>query len=458
MGKQLLFVLRVWFCTIFIGQSGVYGYGYGYRSNNYESCDDYEPSDDCCYSDRLTVYAEGIYAQLTADSFNWTQEFTGTFPAAFTGTTGTVAGVGVVLDELGLLSENFVSGNFIRRTICPEFRPGMRAGVQYRCGDPGKYVEGFGSYIRFERSSNRSGNLTPTLPFVHPFLYTSYETEDLNAITPTTVTVVEDVNSTTVTITTVVDGAVDVVDSVTPLTIDIDVIDSTVVVQALTEATVAGEPFYVVVGDGTASMNLRYWDAAGRFGQYLFSGCDFDFHAWVGGRYLVLKEEMSARFVGTSLELTQIITRDLQQQRTREFNGGGPEVGFGGSYNILGGLYVQGSLAAMAMIGNQDAEVVSQAVEVDVSAVTHTYTQRFEYDECIAIAPGLELRVGLGYRFTCDSFTLQAEGGYTLTHYWNLLSGGHDVASPNASDTGANRQTDFGMAGPYFNLTFAVGM
>jgi Legionella pneumophila major outer membrane protein precursor len=360
----------------------------------------------CCERGKFGVFAEAIYVKPTTGGMDWAvSDCTQSTVTPSDAEPATGFGTGAIIIDLAnhSVAAGLPGGSVKRRGICPSYNWGFRVGGEYTSRSGCSYAQLAGSYVHFQDGAKLAGNLVPVLPFVYDSMIFG-----VDELPPTNVPIVN------------------------------------------TQAT-----WCVMDGVGHGSLKTDYWDIDARFGRYIHRDCGMAFQLWGGVRYVNICEMMTARFGGGSFS-DAITSRSLAQVRKREFSGAGPEIGIGGKFDVWCNFYARGELSALAVIGSRKAFVKAHAhEELDTGSelpVPVSYTQCFRFDNCVNVCPGFETRLAVGYSRKCGCLDGSLEFGYTLTHFWNILSGGEQLASPNMAASNSSFERDFGVAGPYLGL------
>ncbi len=176
-------------------------------------------------------------------------------------------------------------------------------------------------------------------------------------------------------------------------------------------------------------------------------GCGSDVHAYLGVRYIDLFERLKTRFTGT-WAADSLGPAQINQSQRSEFDGTGPEVGLGGQFCVWGDFGISGELGMMALIGTRKNRVRT-IVEIFESGSTSVERQEFQYDNCLAVIPGINFRTAVNWTMECSCIKGGVELGYKLDHYFNAL-----YSAINAVNT--TKLRGIGFAGPFvgFSLTY----
>jgi Legionella pneumophila major outer membrane protein precursor len=351
-------------------------------------------ADDCSTCCGCSAWAEAIWARPTTGPTDW----------AATANIGPTSGPATSDQAVGLGASGLGDARVDRQVVCPEYSVGFRVGIDYQAGCRGRYATASLTNIDFNDGANASSsNLYPALPFIFAAEVSSEETSNL------------------------------------------------------VEPSIAQNSWGLFDGHGRANLKARYWDADLRAGQCISHDCGLDFSAFAGVRYVDICETLSARCEGTrdpgSKEASDV---RIDQTRRREFSGVGPEIGIGLATDMCGCYYARGEIIALAIIGSSKgwckSSTQSSPQNGEVMAGGDDSFERFNGPRCTTVVPGLEARLAVGLGVCWCSLESAIELGYTVTHFWNVLSGVSGIASSNIVATTRSSSDDFGFAGPYLGL------
>lgn len=276
-------------------------------------------------------------------------------------------------------------------------------------------------------------------------------------------------------------------------------------------------------------------------------GCGNDFH-WQGGvRYADVDQTLRANFFGNvnslftpaaAVELSDIATtgeftvivgettttatadvsanvditvqlnlnlisnfREIIREKS-EFNGIGPRLGFGGTYNVYKGFGLVGDLSAALLIGNvennyedrfvidttgsatttitsgvveinatgtiegePDVDIIVNAIPIaladatlvgpDVPPATTVVEHRFNNKDNLRIVPNIDAKLGVSYTscIECTRSKFTVEAGYLASHYFNAND---RIRSFGNQSFTANKVFDTSFSGPYVSMNFAL--
>jgi hypothetical protein len=180
-----------------------------------------------------------------------------------------------------------------------------------------------------------------------------------------------------------------------------------------------------------ASLKYRYNKVNLRAGRYISNYCTSRAYAFGGLRYVDIERKQSA----------MAIDPELTSWAKAQFEGAAFEVGAGVEVQEPCNFSAVGHISGLAAIGRQSLD---QALG-DRAYYRPTRT---------TCAAGIEVRLGVQYRYECDCFWITAQVGYELDYYISALSlpsGLYEAtgAAPFPNTTKANA----GFGGPYLSLS-----
>ncbi len=121
-----------------------------------------------------------------------------------------------------------------------------------------------------------------------------------------------------------------------------------------------------------------------------------------------------------------------------DFNGIGPVIGIDYSYDLPHGISMTANTAGSILSGTSRN---STGFAYAPSGLVPTNT----YQSKKAIVPGFGAKLGLSYAHAMAQGVLNISGGYQVVNYFNALT---------VLKTGARTDSDFGLYGPYFGLSW----
>ncbi len=215
---------------------------------------------------------------------------------------------------------------------------------------------------------------------------------------------------------------------------------------------------------GSAAQNHFEYDVVNLDGgQYVNFGHRLQTRLFGGVSYLRIKQDLQTTFFAPADVNFSFVSNNIS-----EFTGFGPRFGFSGTYDLCYGFGIVGQIAASASVGRIRATDhftetstallgAAPPIPQNVQAITTQHETR--------VVPGADAKLGFNYvyEYNRNSF-LTAELGYKVASYANAIRKVYPnslVNPPNALQTGTiavetmgESQSDFGVNGPYFNLSY----
>ncbi|MBI2792959.1 MAG: hypothetical protein HYX61_13520 [Gammaproteobacteria bacterium] len=199
-------------------------------------------------------------------------------------------------------------------------------------------------------------------------------------------------------------------------------------------------------------------------GQYVNFGHRLQTRLFGGVSYLRIKQDLQTTFFAPADVNFSFVSNNIS-----EFTGFGPRFGFGGTYDLCYGFGIVGQVAATASVGRIRATDhftetstallgAAPSIPLNVQAITTHHETR--------VVPGADAKLGISFAYDVNKNSLlTAELGYKVAAYENAIRKVYPnslVNPPNALQTGTiavetmgESQSDFGVNGPYFNLSYS---
>ncbi len=285
------------------------------------------------------------------------------------------------------------SGAFTAHAVCHNDNWGFQAGGRYQLPCNGIFGQVSGGYIQFKDGSRSVGALTSALSLQTPFLL-----------------------------------------QIIPIV-----------------------PSLSVVGAGRGDLRSHYWDVDLRGGISSEVTCHAVLFVFGGARYINLRERLDTHIAGTTFTLLPASV-DLLQRRQLEFSGAGPEIGIGGDFCLCGKLSLEMECALMALIGSRkqvSRARLSAAFSTGESPLLADVNQRFDVSRCVAVIPGLDMRLALNASGSLGCFQLKWRIGYQLHYYWKAFNQMLGSVNGNPALSGLPNYRDVGYAGPFVGGSIA---
>lgn len=128
-----------------------------------------------------------------------------------------------------------------------------------------------------------------------------------------------------------------------------------------------------------------------------------------------------------------------------DFKGVGPVLGIDYSYNLTDAFSLTANGASSILYGTQRYNIGYVANPVG-GVIQSVYASKK------AIVPNLEAKLGVNYAYAMSHGVLNIAGGYQALNYFNALQ-----SQLNQNILGSIANSDYGLYGPYFGVTY-VGM
>jgi len=149
-----------------------------------------------------------------------------------------------------------------------------------------------------------------------------------------------------------------------------------------------------------------------RGGIYLYRGCDINFYTYAGVRWVDIEEKRQIDGFATQQTGQPV----LAASRTKaDFWGVGLEVGVGASYYLGCNFYLNGNIGGSTALGER--RFLSRLTD---QATIHN-SETINYPTRTIVVPGVDLRLGVSYKYDCSCFSITGEIGYEHTTYFNAM-------------------------------------
>ncbi len=191
-----------------------------------------------------------------------------------------------------------------------------------------------------------------------------------------------------------------------------------------------------------ASRRTFYYQAADLvIGHYCCKRQTSSIYVFGGGRWVDIWEKQR-----TDLTATANVTNAFSRAKY-DLDGGGIQLGLGGSYCFTQGVFLEGHIAGLGIIGQRRSNLtIKQAPAGD-----QVIPLRFTFEPHWGVVPGLDVNVTLRYMVVYCGLELSAHIGYEVHQYFNAIQ--RVLLQP----AGPQRvSADSGFAGPFagVNLRF----
>lgn len=186
-----------------------------------------------------------------------------------------------------------------------------------------------------------------------------------------------------------------------------------------------------------AKVKTRYNRVNIRAGRYISAHCDSLGYVFGGLRYVDIEQHREYKTEPTGFELEFIRAREESQ-----FEGAAFEVGYGAHITEPCGFSLVGHVAGLMAIG----ERTSSAGFTDDMTVTRTYKTPGK----AACLIGVELRLGVEWRYECGCYWFTLEAGYEAHEYFDALRFGTPVISAQSRAVRGTELVNAGFGGPFF--------
>lgn len=138
-----------------------------------------------------------------------------------------------------------------------------------------------------------------------------------------------------------------------------------------------------------------------------------------------------------------------------EFNGFGPRLGVDYNYWFGNGFSIYGKGAAAILVGNSRFST-GRSFDVSLFPFTVATFSAATSGSRRSIVPEMDMRLGAEYTYNMAQGALTLDVGYLFVNYFNVLHNIFNVAGfpLNAGLAAFDRETNFGVQGPYVGLKY----
>ncbi len=223
----------------------------------------------------------------------------------------------------------------------------------------------------------------------------------------------------------------------------------------------APAPIVSAAAQNHYTYDLVNWDA----GQYIKIGHRLQTRLFGGVNFLRIKQNLQTTFFAPT-----DVNFSFTSTNTSEFTGFGPRFGISASYDLCYGFGIVGQVAGTASVGRIRASDNFRATSTNLITIAvppiFLNQQGITTHHETRVVPGGDAKLGVNYAFEfVNSSWLTAELGYKVAAYQSAIRTVYPtslVADPFSPlqdgtifvNTMGESQSDFGVNGPYFNLSY----
>jgi hypothetical protein len=208
------------------------------------------------------------------------------------------------------------------------------------------------------------------------------------------------------------------------------------------------------------SFDLDVFDLEG--GQR-FTSRAFDLRMLMGLRYASLDQGLSSASGGRFIEGGEFPSNFLLNQQSKSnFNGLGPRVGADGRYALKGCFGIDGSFSTALLVGQGSASYNLNYFAFSNNVGGQTIPLQFsaKNSDRVRVIPNIDAKIGMDYTYLMNhrgnKSALIFEGGYQVTHYFNVLERPRIVVVANnvVTQITPTQVFDVGFDGPYLGVKY----